>query len=574
MAVRLLDHDTIEKIAAGEVVERPASIVKELVENSIDAGAHTIEVEIGKGGTKLILVQDDGCGMARDDAELAFHRHATSKIEHIDDLESTRTLGFRGEALPSIAAVARLEMKTRAKGEIGGTRIVIEGGEMKKMEDVGCSEGTNLKVKDLFFNTPARKKFMKSTLTETTHCIDVVTRFALAYPDISFSLMRDSKEALNLPATTDTRERIMGIYGREVARDMVVIEARGGISGAISKPSTTRSSRDFISVFVNRRFVKSTLIRRAVYEGYRTLLPRGRSPIAMIDIEIDPALIDVNVHPAKVQIKFKDEKQIYWAVVDAIRGALKGTRLAPKITSEVGKTTRLTTLTQTAFDTGVVREEGEEYGTLPEADRPTPLTSTTTSAAIKPLPDLKPIGQIHDSYIIAEHDGGMAIIDQHAAHERIRYEGILKKKEGIKGQELISPFVFDAAPKEAVAIEGNQELLEEMGFRIEPMGGKSFAVKALPVIYGTIEDPESVKDIVSELAALGEVKALDERREALAALMACRPAVKAGDAMLMDSMEQLISALAKTDNPYTCPHGRPTMIEMDMTEIEKRFKRR
>lgn len=571
MTVRLLDHDTIEKIAAGEVVERPGSVVKELVENSIDSGARAIEVEIESGGMRFIRVQDDGCGMDREDAELSFHRHATSKIEHIDDLEITRTLGFRGEALPSIAAVSRLEMKTRARGEIGGTRIVIEGGEITKSEDTGCPEGTTIAVKDLFFNTPARKKFMKSTLTEAAHCIDAVTRFALAYPDISLKLTRDGKEALALPATDDIRERVMGIYGREVARDMVVINATKDVfvTGAVSKPVTTRSSRDFISVFVNRRFVKSSLINRAIYEGYRTLLPRGRSPIAVINVDIDPSRIDVNVHPAKVEVKFKDEKGVYWAVADGIRGALKGSRLAPRITSEGEKATRPTTLTQAPLDVGVVKEEREEYGSPPIEEALTQEPSTP-----RPLPDLRPIGQIHDSYIIAEHDDGMVIIDQHAAHERIRYEGILKMREGTKGQELISPFVFDVSPKEAAVIDGNRELLEDMGFRIEPIGGKSYAVKSLPVIYGKVEDHETARDIVSELAALGEVKALEERREALAALMACRPAVKAGDAMLMDSMEQLIWALARTENPHTCPHGRPTLIEMELTEIEKRFKRR
>jgi len=572
MAIRVLDPDTVEKIAAGEVVERPASVVKELVENSIDAGADRIEVEIAGGGVELIRVRDNGCGMSREDAELAFQRHATSKIGHIDDLERVTTLGFRGEALPSIAAVSRVEMKTRPRGEISGTAIVIEGGEVKKVEEAGCPEGTAVAVRNLFYNTPARRKFLKSHLTETTHCIDVVTRFALAYPGISFRLTRDGREALNLPATRDPRERIMGLYGPEVARDMVPLESGGdfAIMGSISRPSTTRSSRDFMSVYVNRRYVKSPLVARAIAEGYRTLLPRGRYPIAVINIDIDPSRIDVNVHPAKVEVKFKDEKAVYWAVADAIRDALKGTRLAPRIAPKEPRMTKPTFLVPPPAEVSGVKERPAAYAGKARKEKPT----KTPPKPPEPLPDLRPIGQVHDSYIIAEHDEGLVIIDQHAAHERIRFEAILEKREGARSQELLSPFVFDASPKEAAVLEGNLSLLAEMGFSVEPMGGRSFAVKALPVVFGRIEDHKTVRDIISELGALGEVKTLEERREKLAAIMACRSAVKAGDALLPDSMERLIEALGRTKNPHTCPHGRPTIIEMELSELERRFGRR
>ncbi len=576
--IKILDENTANKIAAGEVIERPASVVKELLENSIDAKSKNITVEIKDGGRKLIKVIDDGEGIAPDDCALAFERHATSKIESIDDLEHITSMGFRGEALPSIASVSRVRLVSRQKGSLTGTNVAVEGGKISEVKEAGCPEGTAITVKDLFYNTPARLKFLKSQSAELTHITKTVTRFALIHPEISFKLLNNGKELFTLPKAPHL-ERIAGIYGREVAKEMIPLNYTDDfitVGGFISKPSLTRATRASQSIFVNRRYIKNKLLTRAIQDGYHTLLQKNRFPVAVLSIKIDPRFIDVNVHPTKIEVKFKREWKVYDTIMAVVNRTLLESRLTPDIREKPAHPTQQAPTHQAT----IIKEPPGTY--RPDAKRQIgpiekdAVPGDTESLENEKIGQFVPLCQIHNTYIIAQHPGGFAIIDQHAAHERVIFEEQMKRfeKDRVLSQDLISPVVIDTKPEEAVVLNQNLELFKRFGFVIEPFGGSSFIVKSLPVVMGKIEDRDSITDILDELISFSRIKTLDSKKEEIITMTACKSAIKAGEVLLPDTMQKLLDRLLKLENPNTCPHGRPVIISMDLEELEKRFKRR
>ncbi|MBP1907884.1 DNA mismatch repair endonuclease MutL [Methanolobus bombayensis] len=614
--IQLLDESTINKIAAGEVIERPASVVKELIENSIDAYATDVRVEIGGYGTKSMLIVDNGIGMSHMDASLAFKKHATSKISNIDDLNHILTMGFRGEALASIASVAKVELTTRQEGDIEGTRVVVDSTGVKNISSAGTAVGTSILVNDLFYSTPARKKYLKSARTEIAHIVDVVSRNCLAHPDVSFTLVIDGKVTLKSPASAKMLDSIVHLYGADVARSLVPLEYESDlitISGYISKPELTRSGKDLQVFLINDRPVFSKQLSNAVRLGYYTLLPKGRYPAAFLTFTIDPVNLDVNVHPAKREVRLSHEKEIERMIISAVEDALGKESLVPEVQvkkkdvplqsrfyeSKVEPDTSdsespedlsasqdkpfLDTSPETRLKAAVIKEEKEPYhypakDTYRRLKKSERLQMNVTSDEVPELSttfspsDVKVYGQHSDLYIICEMDGKLILIDQHAAHERIMYEQVLRQQD-MSWQELITPVTLDLGQKEKAIIEEFIPQLEEMGFSISEFGPKSYVVTTVPSIFGKLEDTDVIHDIISDLLSVGRVKEDTERYDLLCSTMACRAAIKAGAVCNTKQMEELIRQLMNCNNPYTCPHGRPTMISFTMDELAKLFKR-
>jgi DNA mismatch repair protein MutL len=572
--INILDEATINKIAAGEVIERPASVVKELIENSIDAGATDIKIEIKGNGIDSIKIVDNGHGMSRDDASIAFLKHATSKISNVHDIETVRTMGFRGEALSSITAVAKVEIVTKEDSDLAGTRIVIKGGEVKSIGDTGAANGTSMLVEDLFFNTPARKKFLKTGRTELAHIVDVVTRNALGHNHISFQLSHDGRELFRSPASGKLFDTIVHIYGPELARDLMRVDFRTDlavITGYITKPGITRSDKDRQVFFINDRPVSSSAISNALKLGFYTLLPKGRYPAAVLKISLDPEEVDVNVHPTKKHVRISHELAIIDAVADAIRNALDNQELIPQKEH-----------TQTALygDVQVVQppiqEERSAFKSLPvDTNRRLKRTErffNETALNKASLPDIQILGQVDDVYILAKSRDGLVIVDQHAAHERILYEQVLGS--GKRGsQELITPVNLEMDSKERVLIKDYIPYLEDFGFSISEFGPDSFAVTAVPNILGKLEDTAVVHDIISDVLAQGRKKDETGIFEHVSKSTACRGAIKAGAVLTKEQMEDLVVQLYNSKNPFTCPHGRPTIVAFDRNDLDKLFKR-
>ncbi|WP_340819593.1 DNA mismatch repair endonuclease MutL [Methanolobus sp. WCC4] len=661
--IRLLDESTINKIAAGEVIERPASVVKELIENSIDARATDVRVEIGGYGTKSMLIVDNGVGMSHTDASLAFKKHATSKISTIEDLDSILTMGFRGEALASIASVAKVELVTRQEGELEGTKVVVDSSGIRNITSAGTAVGTSILVEDLFYTTPARKKYLKSARTEIAHIVDVVTRNCLAHPDVSFTLLIDGKVTLRSPASVKMLDSIVHLYGADVARSLVPLEYDSdliSISGYISKPELTRSGKDLQVFLINGRPIFSKQLSNAVRLGYYTLLPKGRYPAAFLNFTIDPKNVDVNVHPAKREVRLSHEKEISVMIVSAVEKALARDSLVPEVqlnkkdvpvqsqlnvretkmspsSSEIsnsykaagpvkppepaevprsvgsgseGSSVSHGSTPSTSSSDGdtnavnsettapiiipdrssdepsrkdVIKEEKASYhypakDTQRRLKRSERLQMNVTSDEVPELnasfspSDVKVFGQYGDLYIICEMDGKLMLIDQHAAHERIMYEQVLRMQD-LGWQELITPVTLDLSQKEKAIIEEFIPQLEEMGFSVSEFGPKSYVVTTVPSIFGKLEDTDVIHDIISDLLSVGRVKEDTERYDLLCSTMACRAAIKAGAVCNTSQMQELIRQLMKCNNPYTCPHGRPTMISFTMDELAKLFKR-
>ncbi|MDW5549540.1 DNA mismatch repair endonuclease MutL [Methanosarcina sp.] len=671
--IRILDKDTINKIAAGEVIERPASVVKELIDNSIDAGATDIRIEIEKGGKRSILIRDNGCGMSRGDALLAYKKHATSKLTRIEDLNTISTMGFRGEALSSITAVAKVEILTRPPEEITGTRIVIQGGKVLETSDAGTAPGTSVHVKDLFYNTPARQKYLKSDRTELAHITDTIMQLALANPEISFTLLSEGKPVIRNAGSSDPFKSIVNLLGPDTARSMLPLEYRTEdfeILGYISKPETTRRESDQIFLFVNTRPVTSRAINKAIREGYYTKIPKERYPVAVLSLIVDPGEVDVNVHPRKAEVRFSREKELGDAVTFAIEKVLSENVLAPEIRDKRDRTFQKTfkasgssgilQVSEAAEifgrkdvvkdigipDTGlhergkVVKDKSETYvypvkdteRRLKRSERLLDLTaegeaqeisgdkklgikteqererekeeerekrvtdiqenqtektglenkelgdiSTEKGSKLKKsntnsFENLRVIGQVSKLYILAERGEDLVLIDQHAAHERILYEQVLKmKKSGV--QELIIPVTIDLTPKEKVLMEEYIPYLEECGFGISEFGDNTYVVTFIPEVFGRLEDPEIIHDVVSDLLASGKVKKDTGISERVCKTIACRAAIKGGAACSPKQMEELIEQLKKAENPYSCPHGRPTVITFTKGELDRMFAR-
>ena len=565
--IKKLSSQTVNQIAAGEVIERPASVVKELIENSLDAGADEIYIEVENGGKDRILVRDNGSGMSKEEVELAFKKHATSKINDIDDLDDLSSLGFRGEALPSIAAISKVEAKTKQKKDLEGVKIIIHGDEIQSVDTVGCPVGTSIEVKDLFYNTPARRKYLNKTNTELAHITNIVTRNALSKPDVQFTLNHNGNEIFFVPKAKSKLQNIKSIYGVDIAKKMVHINHKSDyitIDGFLSKPEVTRSNRKHIYTYVNGRFVENALLKDSVMEGYKTLLPTKRYPITVIDLRIPGNDIDVNVHPTKTKIRFQNEEKVKKEVADAVRTSLLEHDLVPTPEKEVEK---------------VLKEQEQKHSddvvhsdSFSQSQSTLDLKEEVDVEASK-LPEMKIIGIFKDSYILAETPDGLSMIDQHAAHERINYERLMNKYEkDIGSQNLLSPKTIEVKPRESALIKANKDLLEKLGFKIESFGKSTFRIRTIPVVLGEIQEEEIIYSILDELADLKN-SSLEDRKEELIKYMACRSSVMAGDNLSLTRSKEIIQELSKTENPYTCPHGRPTIINYTTKELDKMFKR-
>jgi DNA mismatch repair protein MutL len=631
-----LDDALSNKIAAGEVVERPASVVKELLENSIDAGSTVIEIDLEEAGLARIRITDNGDGIEEDDVLVAFQRHATSKIKNENDLFRIRTLGFRGEALPSIASVSRLEMKTSTGVE--GNKITIEGGKVESIEKADSRKGTDISITDLFFNTPARLKYMKTIHTELGNVTDVVNRLALANPDISFRLVHNGRQLLKTAGNGDVRQVLAAIYGINMVKAMVPILGESldyKISGYISMPEITRASRNYISTMINGRFIKNYALVKAIQEGYHTLLPIGRYPVVLMNIEMDPLLIDVNVHPSKMEVRLSKEQELNELVSNVIKNAFKTKELIPagfvaqkpeKPKSEqilmdldhLPAHERTTSISRTDSKP-IIEEKAAELSKRNQAteQKDYPLSETpnwknafvaedtvmNTASSIEKLqvmdeeesfqevdpdsaqlpaiegtstrvPPLYPIGQMHGTYILAQNERGLYIIDQHAAQERIKYEYFRDKvgEVATELQEMLVPITLEYSADECIKINEHQHELEKVGVFLEPFGYNSFIIRSHPQWLPHGEEKELIEDMIEQLLAMKKVD-IKKLREDAAIMMSCKASIKANHHLRNDEIQALLDELRSSSDPFTCPHGRPIIVHYSTYEMEKMFKR-
>ena len=591
--IRILDPATVNQIAAGEVVERPASVVKELVENAIDAGAGSIKIDLtaSKEGITAIRVTDNGCGMSPADAGLAFVPHATSKIASLDDLNRISTLGFRGEALAAIAAVSRVTLITKSQGSgaVPGTRVVVEGGTILEMSGTGAPDGTSVLVEDLFFNTPARRKFMKSKNTELAHIHDILEGICLSHPGTAFHLTYNGTEQLVTDQTTRPLDTIARLFGSEVIPDLVPVHASlpfVSISGFVSRPSLARKDRARMIVSVNRRFVTSPLISDAIKAGYGTLLPKDRFPLSFLDLTIDTMLVDVNVHPTKKQIRLSRETEITEMVRTSVQEALLAHDLIPSaehpatvmplVPEPPAAPVQSYDLSIPPAPAGVFECTHAGTAATDQRLRQTELSldSVPTYLVSSLLPEIDVIGEFSGIYILARTTGDeLLLIDQHAAHERILYEQVSGQvMESRPSQELISPVVLHRTLKEAVILKDLLPVLALEGFILEEFGGDTFLVRAVPVVIGRVEDTTIIDEIISDLVSENTAQAVSNR-ERITRIVACRGAIKAGTVCTREQCQRIVDQLRRMKNPFTCPHGRPTMIRFTRKELDAMFKR-
>ncbi|WP_272480023.1 DNA mismatch repair endonuclease MutL [Aquibacillus koreensis] len=621
MKIFQMPDSLANKIAAGEVVERPASVVKELVENSIDANSTSIKVEVMEAGLQQIKITDNGDGMSEDDCERAFFRHATSKIKNENDLFHVRTLGFRGEALASIAAVSRLKLKT-STGEEAGTILDLEGGKVVSKTKGDARKGTEITIDDLFFNTPARLKYMKTIHTELGHITDVINRMALSHPMIRFEVCHNEKKLFQSSGRGDLLQIIAQVYGMSVAKKMVPVSFKTldfSIDGFIAKPEVTRASRNYISTIINGRYIRSVGLGKAIANGYHTLLPIGKNPLVVLNIEMDPILVDVNVHPAKLEVRFSKEKELYEAVQETIKKAFRKERLIPDVIqakkpkekseqhtfsfdnqafdqrhasspipanegiySYSGKDLEVEqdaffTLQHTAAETADKYEEQK-----PNFDDMVESISIQIEEETKEMletdeeriPIMYPIGQHHGTYILAQNETGLYIVDQHAAQERIKYEYFRDKIGDVPNelQELLIPLTFDFSRQEALLIEQYQDDLKKVGLFFEHFGQQSYIVRSHPQWFPKGFEEEVIREIVEQVITEEKID-LYKLREEAAILMSCKRSIKANHYLNNDDMFRLLEDLRKSTDPFTCPHGRPIIIHFSEYEMEKMFKR-
>ncbi len=581
--IRLLPEHVANQIAAGEVVERPASVVKELVENSLDAGATRIEIEVHHGGRSLIRVSDNGCGMSKDDALLSLERHATSKIATTEDIECIATLGFRGEAIPSIAAVCRFHMTTREHDAPTGAELHISGGKLHDVKEVGAPVGTTIEVRNLFFNLPARRKFLRTPPTEMAHINHIVTLHALAHPQVSFWLKQDDHVVFDVAPCKNLLDRIRELYGGQLCQDLLPITRRQSpiaINGFLGKPGVSRADRSQQHTFVNGRPVDSKGINYALLEGYHTALMRGRYPVAFLFIEIDPAEVDVNIHPAKREIRFRNEQEVRGAIIEAVRRALepKGTRMEDRGL----RIDRVVTLPPPSI-------VDPPASSPPAAAAAHPVFPSSMlhppSSTIQPAPPLSPhhtafglrlLGVIGDLYVIAGSKEGLVLVDQHAAHERVLFEQMIKRNENqsIPSQRLLMPETIEMDHRDAAFLRENIQTLQQMGLGISEFGERAFVIDSLPPFIRKGDIRQLFRNIVDELREAGREVPRGRLSEAAVATTVCRHAVKAHDPLRTEEIERLLQDLERCDLPYTCPHGRPTMIQFSYAELEKKFGRK
>ena len=588
--VHVLDDNTINKIAAGEVVERPASVIKELVENAIDAKADRIEVEIMAGGTSFMRVSDNGIGMSREDAEKAILRHATSKIVQVDDLQAIATLGFRGEALPSIASVSRFNLQTRQAGAELGTEIKITGGKTTEIGAAGCNLGTTIRVEDLFFNTPARKKFLKTNNTESGRINEFIIKLAISHPEIAFKLINNNKSSLATPGRGDLKETLQSLYGASVGQSLLPLEFEDEdikLWGFVSKPSAIRSSRSWQTFIVNGRIIASRAIAKAIDNAYHALIPKSGYPLIALNIEVPQHTIDVNVHPQKTEMKFEDEgrifKAVYKAVLDAVRPKGQAGQLgqlaaqADHVQHHVKKGLQELNFGQPVMKFPLREEKPamtwQEGTTALAQDKSVKSVQSVADEEEKlPTAGMIPIGQVDDTYIIAQDGDSLYIVDQHAAHERVLFDRFSAQAEHIPSQQLLVHLILDFSTHESQIIEENLELLAGLGFGLEPSGPNQFRLMEVPADVPSGQAEEFIREVLASMEELHRPTAA-ELRQAVLATTACKAAIKAGFKLNYRQMEILLQELNDTAMPYTCPHGRPTIIKFSSDELAKMFKR-
>ena len=640
--IQLLDQKTIDNIAAGEVIERPASVVKELVENAVDAKANAVTVEIKDGGMTLIRVTDNGIGIPKDQVKTAFLRHATSKIRSVEDLLSVSSLGFRGEALSSISAVAQVELVTKTAESFSGVSYKIYGGEEEAFDDIGAPDGTTFLVKNLFYNTPARRKFLKSATTEAGYVEQMMVHIALSHPEISFKFIHNNKNKIYTSGNGKVKDIIYHIYGRDVAGALIPLEAQNEdvkVTGFVAKPYVSRGNRNYESYFINGRYIKSSIIYKAIEEGYRTFTMKHRYPFVCLDFKIDQELLDVNVHPTKMEIRFRNGREIYELVVDAVRAALLQKDLVQDVLRETPKKKELPKTKEVKkpepFEVNRRKEEVQQMeqqgqgvqqqvekqrqAVQQQIEKPshpvkkTPTASEASKNTKKPTyaglnyntqkkefpqyktdelssnqmtlredpvfsvqarPDRKILGQLFKTYWLIEYEDQLFIMDQHAAHEKVNYERLMKnfKEKEIYSQRLEPPMVVTVSMTEAEALTRYKDAFAGLGFTIESFGGNEYCIREVPAnLYGIGE-----RDLFMELldAVSQENGTLDtEVIASKIATMACKMSIKGNQRVSLMEVEHLLDELMKLENPYQCPHGRPTIIKMSKYEIDKKFKR-
>ncbi len=644
--IHVLSEAVANKIAAGEVVERPASVVKELLENALDAGSTRIKVQVEAGGKKLIQITDNGCGMVRDDALLAFERHATSKIKNAEDLLSVSTLGFRGEALPSIASVSRLRLETRAAETPAGTVVEINGGKIFKVEEAGLPLGTSITVRDLFFNTPARKKFLKSESTELSHIASLVTHYALAHPDKHFELHSATNAMLIAAPAANHSDRVYQVFGKEILDQLLPVAAmvplqRIGLPqpppwrreeleeqqelptpgelrlhGFVSKPEIQKLNRNSIFVFVNGRLIRDRLIQHALTEAYRNILPPTVYPVVLLFLEMPTGEVDVNVHPSKTEVRFRQQTAVHDFVRDSARAALLKARPVPQFVAEIHAQPTATpglspelrssgpqsaawralyepggfALTASVepprserfhFEGGIAVEANAALSLarvpalVPDSGCAAPIADVVHESSLASLGTLKPLGQIRNSFILAVNEDGLWIIDQHVAHERVLFEKVLKQRsiQRVESQRLLMPILVELTlAQQAVFAEISDEL-QLNGFDAEPFGTRTIAVKVAPAGLEAGQIERMLHELLDQFCREEQRLNLEMVRTRIAASIACHAAIKVNMPLEQNKMEWLISELAKTDCPMTCPHGRPVVLRYSMADIQRAFKR-
>ena len=592
--IALLPETVASQVAAGEVIERPASVVKELVENSLDAGASRITVAIQRGGIALIRVTDDGSGMDRDDALLCLERHATSKLRSGRDLAAIATMGFRGEALPSIASVSRFRLTTREPAALAGTEVIVNGGKIEAVRDAGEAPGTQVEVRSLFYNLPARRIFLRSEPTENGHIEAMMQQLAFGNPGVGFTFIRDERTIFQLPAAARLEDRLRDLCGPGLLGELIEIDGspddngRPGIRGFIGKPGVSRASRADQRVFINGRAVENTTIHHALREGYHTALMKGRHPVTILFLAIPPAAVDVNVHPAKREVRFHRPSDIHDALVSAVRRSLESARTEwtrgfhqPDLAASPSGP--LVEAETPALFSG---DERVHFPLAPRAFAPVPLLAAAVErdpapveavAAASPRPGpFRILGVLHRLYVLMEGEGGLVLVDQHAAHERILFEELRRRLEAgdVHSQKLLLPLTIEVSPRDAEWLRRNLADLQRLGLGLEAFGPGTFKLESLPPFLPIDRPQQLIREVIEELQAAGSDTSRMRMGEEMIAKTVCRHAVKANDRLREPEIEKLISDLLACELPYCCPHGRPTMIQISQAELEKKFGRR
>ena len=612
MSIQILSDDLANQIAAGEVVERPASIVKEVVENAIDAGATRISIEIEEAGKKSIRVSDNGSGMEPEDARLAFQRHATSKIKTASDLECIQSLGFRGEALPSIASISRVRMSTGTGKGRNGTEISIEGGGAFQVKEIAFSQGTTIEVNQIFYNTPARQKFLKRDGTEASHITQVVQQQALSHPEIQFSLHHNGRQLLATLPTDQALYRIAELFGAELSKELIRVESDDGtyrIEGFISSPVFTRSNRNTQYCFINSRFVRDRVLLSATQQGYSHLLPRGQHPVLFLFMTMDPGLLDVNVHPAKAEVRFAFQQDVYRFVSHAVQDALQqnnksfttvgddsapgqGRDLRPSLDVPGHQSVSVSAADSTL---GAYQPESGKgdwsrglealYSPAPSVDRMRSVEADSRQIEFfgqKPravsdmvFSEFQPVGQLNNSFILMQGPKGVLVVDQHVAHERVLYERFREAADNkkVEVQDLLFPLAMEFSPAEAQALSEHLESLRELGMHLEPFGKDGFLLRAVPAVLKNQDQESIVREVAGRLMREEKDHTLQNKMEDIMIMMSCRNAIKVNHPMELDQIRKLMYDLEQTKMPYTCPHGRPIALLFEMNDILRKFQR-